>query len=879
MRLPLPWRWLRPVPRRWPWVGRADPEGMGLRGGRACPTPAMSHDAGAGSPRATRRSPSVRDDAAHMARAFHLARRRSVRLAAAGCFLLLAFWGLVPVVSFEDPLSTVVLDREGELVGASIAADGQWRFGVAESVPGKFKAAITCFEDRRFDWHPGVDPLALARAAAANLRRGRVVSGGSTLTMQVVRLSRKGRPRTLAEKAVEAALALRLTLSLSKEQVLGLYAAYAPFGGNTVGLDAAAWRYFGREASRLSWAETATLAVLPNAPSLVHPGRNRDRLLAKRDRLLDALRDRGTIDAMTAELAKREPLPPAPAPVPMLAPHLVARLGGERAARRFRAGDASPWVRTTLRKAIQERATGILGRHRGILAENGVWNAAVLVLDVPTGEVLAYAGNQWPPGQEEHGEHVDVVPAGRSTGSVLKPFLFAAMLEAGEVLPAQLVPDVPTHIGSFHPENFDRAYAGAVPASQALARSLNVPAVRMLRGYGVERFAAVLRRLGMTTLTRPGDHYGLALILGGAEGTLWDVTGAYAGVARSALATTPAQARRAFFAPAFTSGDPGRPGHEGVSPAASYLTLQAMLEVERPGDELAWRAFSSSRKIAWKTGTSYGFRDAWAVGLTPRHAVGVWVGNADGEGRPGLTGQQAAAPILFALFEALPAGGWFPPPGEGLEDVDVCARSGMRASPQCETRRGELVPRAGLDSPPCGFCRLLHTDAGGAWQVHGDCEPVSAMRAVPWFVLPPAMEAHYRRLHADYRPPPAFRPDCLGALGSAGSASLSFVYPREGVAVYVPVEMDGSSGRVVFEAAHRDPGARVFWHLDDAFAGETRDIHQLALAPRPGPHVLVLVDERGETIRRRFTVLGRSGRGSATLPGGPVVQLVRTAGS
>ena len=266
------------------------------------------------------------------------------------------------------------------------------------------------------------------------------MSGGSTLTMQVVRLSRKGRPRTLVEKAIEAVLALRLTLSLSKEQVLGLYAAYAPFGGNTVGLDAAAWRYFGRDARQLSWAETATLAVLPNAPSLVHPGRNRDLLLAKRNRLLDALRERGAIDAMTADLAKREPLPPAPAPLPMLAPHLVARLRGEPRAGRFRAGDASPWVRTTLRKPLQERVGEIVARHRRVLGENGVWNAAALVLDVPTGEVLAYVGNHWPPGPDEHGEHVDVVPAPRSTGSVLKPFLYASMLEAGEVLPAAARP-------------------------------------------------------------------------------------------------------------------------------------------------------------------------------------------------------------------------------------------------------------------------------------------------------------------------------------------------------------------------------------------------------------------------------------------------------
>ena len=478
--------------------------------------------------------------------------------------------------------------------------------------------------------------------------------------------------------------------------------------------------------------------------------------------------------------------------------------------------------------------------------------------------MLAYVGNQWPPGPEEHGEHVDVVPAPRSTGSILKPLLYASMLEAGEVLPAQLVPDVPTHIGSFHPENFDRAYAGAVPAAQALARSLNVPAVRMLRAHGVDRFCAVLRRLGVTTLTRPGEHYGLALILGGAEGTLWDVTGVYAGLARSALAPTADEARAGLLpadVPRADSSARGRPGSLGVtarsplSPAASYLTLQAMLEVERPGDELAWRAFGSARKIAWKTGTSYGFRDAWAVGVTPRHAVGVWVGNADGEGRPGLTGHSAAAPILFDLFDALPGGGWFAPPPEGLEDVDVCARSGMRAGPHCETRRAELVPRAGLDSPPCSFCRLVHTDAArrvaGARRLRAGVRDPLRRRgsSCPRRWRPTTGDS--TRTIARRRP---YRPDCRAAVGAAGSASLSFVYPREGAAVYVPVEMDGAVGRVVFEAAHRDPAARVFWHLDDEYQGETRDIHQMALAPRPGPHVLVLVDERGETVRRRFTV-------------------------
>jgi penicillin-binding protein 1C len=789
--------------------------------------------------------------------------RRRLAGVVGGPFLLLAaFWALVPVVQFDDPLSTVILDRGGALLGASIADDEQWRFGVGEAVPEKFVAAITCAEDHRFFHHPGVDPLALARAFVQNVRQGRVVSGGSTLTMQVVRLARRGRPRTYVEKAIEAVLALRLTVALSKAQVLALYAAYAPFGGNTVGLDAAAWRYFGRSARRLSWAETAALAVLPNAPSLVHPGRNRERLLRKRNRLLDRLLDEGLLDAMTADLAKEEPVPPEPAAVPRLAPHLLERIRAEKAGAPWRTGEASPWVRTTLDAELQVRASAAVERHHRALAENGVQNAAALIADVDSGRILAYVGNVPLFDAPDEGDWVDVVPAPRSTGSILKPLLFAAMLDSGEILPGQLVPDVPTHVGSFHPENFDRSYAGAVPAEQALARSLNVPAVRLLRAYGTERFTALLRRVGLTTLDQPAAHYGLSLILGGAEGTLFDVAGVYAGLGRIVnRAATGVPLVGAFHPLTYFAGERVREtdGEPPLGPGAAWLTLQAMLEVERPGDELAWRAFSSSRRIAWKTGTSYGYRDAWAIGVTPRHVVGVWVGNADGEGRPGLTGHSAAAPLLFDLFGLLPGHGWFEEPVGSLVDVEVCARSGMRRGPHCALGRFRLVTKAALDSPPCAYCRLAHLDSRLTWQVHGDCERIAAIRTIPWFSLPPAMETYYRLQHAEYRPLPPLRPDCRADVGSGGSGALAFVSPREGAIVYVPIELDGSLGRVVFEAAHRDPDATVYWHLDGEYEGETRDLHQMALAPPPGRHVLTLVDETGETVQRRFTVLGREG--------------------
>ena len=408
----------------------------------------------------------------------------------------LLFWLCLPGELFQTPYSTVILDRNGELIGASIAEDEQWRFPPREELPEKFVRAVTLYEDRNFFRHPGVDLPAVGRAALDNFRSHRIVSGASTLTMQVIRLSRNQRSRTVVEKIKEMILAVRLELSYSKEEILALYAAHAPFGGNVVGLEAACWRYFARRPDQLTWAESAMLAVLPNNPSLVFPGRSPDRLLEKRNSLLDKLERNAVIDSLTCSLAKAEPLPSAPHSLPMLAPHLLNRIKQERAA-----GMHSLFI-TSLDKTLQSRVNEIVLRHHRQLAGNGIHNAAALVLDVDTKEALAYVGNIPDLSDHDHGNHVDVITARRSTGSILKPLLYAAMLDSGEMLPQELVPDIPTRIGSFMPQNFTKTYQGAVPAHIALARSMNIPAVRMLNEYGVDRFYNLLKDMGMTSLHR-----------------------------------------------------------------------------------------------------------------------------------------------------------------------------------------------------------------------------------------------------------------------------------------------------------------------------------------------------------------------------------------
>ncbi len=765
-----------------------------------------------------------------------MSRRRAVRVVGLALLWVAGFFAL-PTARVVAPHSSVLVDAEGHLLGATVAADEQWRFPGTGRVPARYARAVVVYEDKRFWSHPGVDPLAIGRALRLNLSRGEVVSGASTLTMQVVRIARGNPPRTLGEKAVEAVLALRLEAADSKEEILATYAENAPFGGNTVGLEAAAFRYFARTPDELSWAEAATLAVLPNSPSLIHPGRNRDALRRKRDSLLDELHRLGDLDAVDLEAAKAEPVPAVQAPIPHDAPHLLAHAAGTR-------------VETTLDAGLQSRTRRVVERNAAELAGLGVHNAAAVIVELSTGDVLAYVGNVSP--GDTRGSHVDVVPAARSTGSVLKPFLYAQMIGDGRLLPRQLVADVPGRVGAFSPENFDHEYQGALPAAVALARSRNVPAVAMLRDHGVERFASDLRKMGMTTLFRPASEYGLSLIIGGAEGSLWDLVGLYRDLALTVVRDdgklgAPMRWRRAGPAPT------DRPAV--LDRGAAWLTLQALVEVNRPGVEANWRAFRGAESVAWKTGTSQGFRDAWAIGVTPTHAIGVWVGNADGEGRPGLTGYQAAAPLLFDLFDLVHTEGTFAEPRGDLVSVEVCAASGMLAGPDCEHRTTQAAPLAAERAGACAYCKPIHCaeapPAACSARVHAACQADLHTRS--WFVLPPAQEWYYARRNPTYRPLPPLREDCRE--GVAEAPPLVILSPAPGTEVYIPIETDGKRGRVVLEASHRDARAELYWHLDDRFVATTVAPHQVAVAPPPGRHRLTIVDADGARVERSFTVL------------------------
>ena len=542
-----------------------------------------------------------------------------------------------------------------------------------------------------------MNPVAIARAAAGNIKAGHVTSGGSTITMQVIRMSR-GRERNIGQKIIEAILATRLELRCSKRDILSLYASHAPFGGNVVGLEAASWRYYGRPPDELSWGEAATLAVLPNAPAEIHPGKNRTRLLEKRNRLLGTLYKHGHIDSLDFVLACDEPLPGETVALPQEAHHLTEYYWKTSPGKR---------IRTTIDIHLQRQAQAIVNQWNNEFSQTGIYDLAAVVEDVRTGETLAYIGNA-NPDHKRPGSEVDIIRSPRSTGSILKPLLYCALLQDGEILPKTLLPDVPININGFSPQNFNRQFYGAVPADEALARSLNVPSVHL--------------------------------------------------------------------------------------------------------------------------------RDAWAVGVTADYAVGVWAGNAQGQGVPGLTGTRTAGPVMFDIFNLLPSkeydseysrNGWFKEPVYGDYIVaEVCRESGCLKGVNCKDSYTLMLPRKSVRSEPCPY----HKVVDGAWT----------------FILPPSMEWYYRQHHPEYAP--------VVPKGKADSSPMEFIYPESGAVIYIPRQLDGSIAGITFNLAHRTPSVNVFWHLDNEYVGQTQMIHQMTLKPSPGRHTVTAVDDSGNSISVGFTV-------------------------
>ncbi len=753
-------------------------------------------------------------------------RRWLAALAAVPVALLVALYAVPLPTRLAEPGSTIVQYRDGTTAYVFLSPDDRWRIPVsAREVDPAYLRALLRLEDKRFWRHPGVDPLAVLRAAWIDLSRGRAVSGASTLTMQLVRVL-EPRPRTLRSKAVEAFRALQLELRLGKPRILGAYLSHAPFGRNVEGVEAASLAYFGHGARALTPAEIATLLAVPQDPNHRFPSpRNRERLRAARGRVAERL---------GAPLGPASPVPDRLLPFPREASHAAVWLHGLE--------PALPRLRTTLDRGIQATAARILAGAAPALALEGIHNGAAVVIDHVAGEVRALVGNV-EPDDPSHGGQIAGFAQRRSTGSTLKPFLYAAAIDRGLALPDELVADVPSRFGGYAPHNYDQSFAGLVRLEEALSQSLNVPFVRLLSRFGVPEFIGLLGRLGARGVEDDPGRYGLSAVVGGVEISPLELAQLFTALAEDGLAR-PAR---------LLASEPATAGTRIFSPGATFLTRRALYRRDRP-DFPARRELSGvPASIHWKTGTSYGHRDAWAVGSGPRHTAIVWLGNFDEQPSPDLVGAEAAGPLFFDVLEALD--GKLPPrseaPTQDLTQVDLCAVSGFLPTPACPERRHSLALRRRVPTKSCPYHVAVDVDVSSGLALSPTCRAGRRFERRSFLSWP----ASVRRWLVDEqrRSPelPAFAPGCeLGgvreppSIVSPPSREVAFLIPG------VPAERQS----IALEAESRSPSSRLSWFVDGELLGTYPAGQRAFWTPRPGQHQIVVMDEAGLSARRELTV-------------------------
>ena len=737
-------------------------------------------------------------------RRFVLAALLLFAAAAGGGFLFTANIPFSAKQLEEWKTSPCLTDRAGEVFSVFLSEDSEWSLPVPLAAMGKWIPLVALeVEDRRFRQHPGVDPRALLRAFFGNLRAGRVVSGASTITSQLVRLSHP-RPRTFRTKLYEFAEALRAERVLSKDRILELYLNRAPFGGNIRGVEAASRMYFSKGARELSLAEAALLVGMLRGPSVYRPDRNPGRALERRNSILEGLEERGVISKDILRLAKAEKLPSGRGAFPSRAWHFALAALGERK----EGGE----IKTTLSLPLQELLERTLASSLASLPRE--ITAAGVILANSTGEVLAYCGNGRL-GSEAAGSWVDCGRSLRSPGSALKPF---AAFDRGLYTPASLLADTPLAFSGQSPRNFDLTYRGPVAARTALADSLNVPAVRVLRAVGNESVLDLLRNVGFLSLDKSTGHYGDSLILGGCEVTLLQMAGAY--TVLSTLGT--------LRTPTFLPGEI-LPPRRVVSEGSAFMVADILKDPGRLLPLHARRVEGRGHWFAFKTGTSYGYRDAWTAAYTPSFTLVIWFGDPSGESHPELVGLHASAPAMVEILRTVSKGEWYDPPA-GVAVRRVCSLSGQPPSHACPSVRDDYYLPGISSSQPCALHRFTKEGTSVVW--------------------PSELEDYaLRRALAVERPP-----------------EISIISPLPG-SVYFLTPL-GKDQKVALKAE----GARlpVYWFVGGEFAGKQESRLPLFWPLAGGSHRVSLVDGDGRTASSEVTVrtIEKGPEGSPSGPDG-----------
>lgn len=798
---------------------------------------------------------------------------------------LLSFIYLLPAqrpVVEDFAVSPTFYDRNGILFHVRMSSSEEWLLPVPLEEAGKWLPLVAvAVEDSRFYTHPGVDPLALLRACWQNFKNRRIVSGASTITSQVIRLS-VPRERSLGTKLIEFFQALRLEHELSKRELLELYLNRSPFGGPLRGVEAASRQYFGKSASELSLSEAAMLIGLLRGPTYYRPDRNPELLRERRDQILDLMLAKNLADAKDLELAKAEDIPPPRRSMPSQARHYADLVLSALPRDSFNWHNNKNGLVCSL--DLQRQQLLEAGLRLNLMNFSGEVTAAAAVMDNQSGEVLAYVGNA----RYVHGENkswVDCAQAPRSPGSVLKPFIYLAAFERGLFTPASLVADSPLALSGRAPRNFDEKYRGPVSIHFALAESLNAPAVRVLRKVGYQESLTALRRVGFDLLSRNSDYYGDSLSIGGCEVTLYQVLRAYSTLARLGLEAKPrllrVEARRdgpGKSGRPGKSGEPGKPGEPGelnelgelgepggvaaqiFSEPASWLVAESLKDTSRLSPVIRLLNQENPRPAAFKTGTSFGLRDAWAAAYNPKYTMVVWFGDASGRPDPKLVGLRAAAPVALAFLRELSANYEVGPEMAGPEAAGVKGPEVGRQAPGGQSSTaGNSAPVAGEPYPRLGrwYARPRGVERYEACGVSGQpAGPDCPNTRLAWRIakvsrtIPCALhsgrdgevELTWPAELADFAARRTEKTARAAVIQITSPLPESKIFMTNDQRVQkIPLRCEGASGK-------------IFWFVDQEFYAAQEPGENILWRISPGRHVIALMDESGRSARVEFRV-------------------------
>lgn len=752
--------------------------------------------------------------------------KRELFFVAAFCAALILIFFILNFIfplKVNVPYSTMVLSKEGTLLQAFLSKDEKWRMkSDLKEIPPDLVNAFIYKEDKYFYYHPGINPAAMIRATLNNVIFQKRTSGASTITMQVIRLL-EPRRRTVGNKLIESFRALQLETKYSKDEILELYLDLVPYGSNIEGVQAASWIYFGRQALLLSDAQIASLVVIPNKPTSLKPGGNNSLIVQQRNKWLNRFHEEELITKEQLTDALNEPLDMKRRSLPSVARHLSMMLHLKYPDR--------PVIRTSVSSSMQNQVEQITFNHSERMKLRNINNASVIVVDNATHEIKAYIGNSNFNDHANSGQ-VNGVVAVRSPGSTLKPLVYALAMDKGLITAKTIVNDVPVNFAGYSPENFNKDYTGQITAEKALAYSLNIPAVDILNETGLEDFCAALKKCRFHSILKNEKNLGLSAVLGGCGVSLQELAGLFS-----------AFANQGIYKPLNYASTSGKDSVRIFSKSAAYMITEILTQVQRP--DLPNNALSSYSvpRIAWKTGTSYGRRDAWSIGYNKDYTVAVWCGNFDGTGIPELTGAEMATPLLFEIFNTISRNSsrqWFKPPAE-LDIRYVCSASGLVPGQWCTDRIMDNYIPTVSNQTKCEHLQEILVDAKEKISYCTNCCPQSGYKKKVYTIYPPEVISYYISTGIPFEHIPEHNPDCERLLSENTLSILSPVSNKE----YLLEK--GIEEKLLLSCASPADASYIYWYVNEKLFKKVNVHEDLFFIPSDGFNKITCADDKGRT--------------------------------